>query len=101
MMKFKKGVKINGILPELAFVQPLIKEIAEKYSTDYTITSGVDGKHMTGSLHPLGGAIDIRTRDLYYPWQKQQMAAALRSCLTDEFDIVEEEDHIHIEFDPK
>ncbi len=33
------------------------------FGTDLVITSGKDGQHVAGSLHPLGLAVDLRTRD--------------------------------------
>ena len=65
-----------------------------------TITSVVDGVHSKGSLHYVGMAIDLRTR--YFNREKQvEIRADLASKLTDEFDVVLEKSHIHVEFDPK
>ena len=67
---------------------------------DFTITPCVERKHMTGSLHYAGAAIDVRTRDLQ-PADVQKLIARIESCLGDDFDVLLEVDHIHIEFQPK
>jgi len=104
-MKFKTGVKINGIKPEIALVMPLINEIVSKYDQKEgcVITSAVGGKHGRNSLHYVGYALDIRTRNMgvmgmYGPGE---CADELREALTDEFDVVLEKTHIHLEFQPK
>jgi len=64
------------------------------------ITSANDGKHGRNSLHYKDRAIDIRTRDL--PHEKiTALAAALQMELGDDWDVVVEKTHIHVEFDPK
>ena len=55
---------------------------------------------MAGSLHYSGAAIDVRTRDLQ-PADVQKIIARIKSCLGDDFDVLLEVDHIHIEFQPK
>jgi conjugal transfer mating pair stabilization protein TraG len=64
------------------------------------ITSGNDAQHMAGSLHYQDRALDFRTRDLS-PVDVQRWAAAIRSRLGPDYDVVIESDHIHIEHDPK
>jgi len=100
-MKTKYGVKINGVKPEM--VMGLL--IAEGYFnssgiSEMVVTSVVDGKHGVGSLHYVGYAADIRT------WAIQNdslpdFTKGLSEELGEEFDVVLEKDHIHIEFQPK
>ena len=100
-MKTKYGVKINGVKPEM--VMGLL--IAEGYFnsmgiSEMVVTSVVDGKHGRGSLHYVGYAADVRT------WAIQNEAlvdftTGLSEELGEEFDVVLENDHIHIEFQPK
>ena len=70
------------------------------------LTEGTGGKHMEGSLHYKGLAIDLRTNhtsDENAEW----VAKKLRSDLGPEYDVVLEYtnygeiSHLHIEFDPK
>jgi len=74
--------------------------VYEEAGHDFTITACVDGKHMTGSLHYAGAAIDVRTRELAAD-EVQKLIARIKSCLGDAFDVLLEVDHIHIEFQPK
>tara|TARA_R110000823_G_scaffold210943_3_gene341310 strand:+ start:3583 stop:3894 length:312 start_codon:yes stop_codon:yes gene_type:complete len=100
-MKTKYGVKIKGIKPEM--VLGLL--IAEGYFdsmgiSEMVVTSATDGKHGVGSLHYVGYAADVRT------WAIQDgdlidFTTGLSEELGEEFDVVLEKDHIHIEFQPK
>jgi hypothetical protein len=82
----------------------------QRYGQDCVITSGVDGQHNSGSLHPLGKAVDLRSRLL----EQETLSSILReigSVLGPMgFDIVAEREHdtgattgahIHIEYDPR
>tara|TARA_Y100000310_G_scaffold312514_1_gene359886 strand:- start:1701 stop:2024 length:324 start_codon:yes stop_codon:yes gene_type:complete len=63
------------------------------------ITSAVDRKHKRGSKHYSGQAIDLRSGDLDAA-QIANLAELLINALGDEFDVVVESTHIHIEYDP-
>lgn len=67
---------------------------------NFTVTSLNDSKHMRGSLHYKGRAFDLRTRDLsgILP---EVMKGKLEAVLGKDFDVVVENDHIHVEYDPK
>ena len=67
---------------------------------DYTvvITSGNDGKHMKNSKHYSNEAIDIRTNNMIDP---DTVALRIKGLLGKDFDVVLEQTHIHIEYDPK
>jgi len=101
-MKLKKGVKIMGIKPEIAFVMPIIDGVVNIYDKveGCVITSACDSKHGVGSRHYIGLGIDVRTRNMTEP-QQQYCATDLNDRLGEDFDVVLEKDHIHIEFDPK
>jgi hypothetical protein len=100
-MRFKNGVKIMGLQPELLAALAVCDDIYQKfYNTDMVVTSAVDGKHAITSLHYAGAAADLRTRNIdTVHWD--QLAEDLRLALTSEFDVVLEADHIHLEFQPK
>jgi hypothetical protein len=67
---------------------------------ELVITSVTDGKHSPNSLHYVGYAFDMRTRDLSQV-DKKNLAVDLREALGQEFDVVVEKTHIHVEFQPK
>lgn len=97
---FKKGVKINGVQPEIAMAFPVIAATYHAQGYDCIITSCCDGEHSDNSFHYVGLAIDVRTRIV--PTEDQPaLRDALASNLGDEFDVVLESDHMHIEFDPE
>lgn len=62
-----------------------------------TITSAKDGKHMSNSKHYSGNAIDIRTRDMK---EINDTAREIKFELGEDYDVIVEKDHIHIEYDP-
>ena len=65
-------------------------------SGEMVVTSVRDGKHKEHSLHYVGQAVDLRTRDFTDMW-----AHYLRNALGKDWDVVVESDHIHVEYDPK
>jgi hypothetical protein len=98
----KSNVRFHqGKLDELWEV-PLLKihDVFEMYELQTWITSADDSKHMAGSFHYLGLALDFRS----YYWLVHiapfELANKLAVVLGDEFDVVLEKDHIHIEYDP-
>jgi len=70
----------------------------EKYIM--TITSGneLTVKHMKGSKHYTGEAIDIRKLDMK---NIKIVVEEIKEYLGSSYDVIEEKTHIHIEYDPK
>lgn len=101
-MIFKNGVKLSGLQPEIVTALIVANEVYRERGRPegVTVTSVVDGKHMTGSKHYDGQAVDLRTF-YFHPGIQLEICDMLRSRLTDEYDVVLEKDHIHLEFDPK
>jgi len=66
---------------------------------DAIITFTTNGVHGEGSLHGEGNAIDLRTRDMTEE-QRNEVTETLRNELGDDYDVIDEGDHIHIEYDP-
>jgi hypothetical protein len=99
-MKLKTGIKIAGLKPELMLGMIVADGIAQReFGKELTITSVVDGVHMKGSKHYLGMAADFRTYDMQ-PGQAVSLTKRLKESLDEWFDIVQESDHIHFEYDP-
>jgi len=99
-MKFKDGVKINGIKPELTIGIIIANSVYKDHNYDLVITSVTDGKHSRTSLHYVGFAFDTRTRNVS-KIDLPLIQKDLQEALADEFDVVLEKDHFHIEFQPK
>ena len=101
MIKFKKGTRIAGVRTELILAILVAEGVYDEYDTDLVLTSVNDGRHSYTSLHYSGSAIDIRTRELPGANNIQAVGKAIRQGLSDEYDVVVESDHIHIEYQPK
>ena len=101
MVRYKRGVKIAGIQAPMAMALVTIKSVYNRFGYEVVVTSGLDGRHSEKSLHYVGRALDIRTRDIRTDAEKQELRAKIAEALTDEFDVVLEATHLHVEFDPK
>lgn len=108
----KPGVELAAL--DLAVMGPALdaaEYAARALGQDVaTITSGLEGEHMPGSLHYVGRAIDVRRADrvvlpdgnVRFPdaelARRQRDIIAAR--LGPDFDVVLEATHVHIEYDP-
>lgn len=80
--------------------------IADQLHAFYTgreveITSTLDGKHSKGSRHYSGLAFDIRNWYLTEESAIEDFIRDLRIKVENDYDIVRERTHIHVEFDPE
>ena len=99
-MRFKPGVKIYGLRSEMWAAMMVAQSVYDDLGVEFVVTSSADGRHSIKSKHYCGSAIDIRTREMSE--SKAEKAKDLISTwLTDEFDVIHESNHIHIEYDPK
>ena len=96
----KPGVDISGIRQELVLGLQIAQPIFAKHDVDMVITSCMDGKHGRASLHFVGQAADLRSRNLK-PSDWEIVADQLKTALGPQFDVVLEKDHFHLEFQPK
>ena len=55
---------------------------------------------MTGSKHYEGKALDLRTRDFSRD-TAEKITVKLQNNLGRDYDVVNEKEHIHVEYDPK
>ena len=62
MLFLKPGVRITGMRPEILLAAVAAMEAYRAAGHDLMVTACVDGKHMTGSLHYAGAAIDLRLK---------------------------------------
>jgi|APSaa5957512535_1039671.scaffolds.fasta_scaffold10843_6 hypothetical protein len=99
-MRLKNGVIWAQMHKSMEHAWEVCERVTwEVCDRDAVITSGRDGVHSQTSLHYEGKALDLRTRDLDTD-TVTKYAQALRQCLGDDYDIVIESDHIHVEYDP-
>ena len=95
----KSGVRVLGIRPELVLALQVVRESYASFGQlkDFVITSVVEGTHKRASLHYTGSAADLRRPVL----RAAEIVADAKGQLGDDFDVVLEGDHIHLEFQPK
>lgn len=100
-MKFKSGVDVSGMHDMMRYAFNALTAIHVEFGYESTITSGRDSKHGFKSKHYAGCAIDVRIRDLPTQLPHTKFAADIKTRLPFGFDVVTEQTHIHIEYDPK
>jgi len=98
-MKFKLGVSINGIRPELILGVMVVAREFERRNLDVVITSGTDGTHSRTSLHYAGQAVDFRTRHATQQ-QIDEIVTEVNEAIGEHFDCIAEQTHIHLEYQP-
>ncbi len=104
----KPHVQINGshFDPEIRLIIDVARETAPTL-TDETvwITSANDSKHKDGSAHYDDRAFDIRTKNIVgiadFPLVARQWVERMIVLLGDAYDVLLEENHIHVEYDPE
>lgn len=96
-MLIKAGVDISRLNREIRRALQIVSDILDLYGQDIVITSTYEGNHGAGSLHYANDAVDVRDPKPYIPDFENKVEAGLSV----DFDVVDEDDHIHIEYDPK
>jgi len=102
MLKIKKGVSLLGISnPMLVGIQ-IVASVYEKAGYDCVITSATEDPEVHGraSRHKSGNAADFRTNNVPKAEHKW-IETKCRECLGNNYDVVLEVDHLHVEYDPK
>lgn len=105
-MRFKidaaAPLKITGIRPELVAALMVAQRVFDDLGADFVVTSCAEhsAAHSNASLHYAGSAFDCRIHHMLIKHHAEAVKM-LKERLTDEFDVVLEKDHIHVEFQPK
>jgi len=92
-MLIKPGVQMRTLQ-----TQTLLAMLAADFLLhgELVVTAVSDGAHSPGSLHYVGYAFDCRL-----PEHPDSFVKELRLRLGQEFDVVPEKDHVHVEYQPK
>jgi hypothetical protein len=99
MIVIKDNVDVRGLHPKLWEMVYLIKPFFDNKGVDLMITSALDSdKHMFGSLHYLGAALDIRSQHIDFA---DELFNTIAELLPSGYDCVNERTHYHIEWQPK
>ncbi len=99
-LQFKAGVHLLGLRPEMVAAMNVVASIYQERNLDCVVTSAVDGQHGRNSCHFKGCGLDFRTRNVH-PSARNGLTEAIKSALGNEFDVVLEKDHLHVEWDPE
>lgn len=102
----KDGVHINGahFEPFMVKIIDAARETAPMLENGTVwITSATDSEHMEGSLHYTNRAFDIRIRNIIggVKHEARLWAERMQVALGDDYDVLLEHDHIHVEYDPE
>lgn len=82
--------------PELEKAIQAVDSILHAYGLHAVITSGNDGMHMADSCHYRNKALDFRIH--HWPDVKE-MAVRIQGHLGSRYDVVVEDDHLHVEYE--
>ncbi len=96
-MLIKAGVDISRLERNTRRALRRIDNIFLRHNQEMIITSTYEGNHGAGSLHYANQAFDVRLPDN----DREYIDAAIFEELSNDFDVLTEFDHIHIEYDPK
>lgn len=97
MIALKMGVRLHGIRPEIVMAVLIAEGIWSAADETLVITSVIDGEHMRASIHYTGGAVDFRV----VPDKMVGLRNKLAAAVGEDYDVVAEVDHIHVEWQPK
>jgi uncharacterized protein YcbK (DUF882 family) len=101
------SIKVNGkvsvkkMTPQILLADIIVSGIYKSHGYDCVITSGCDGDHMNGSLHYNGNAHDYRISNIDISNIGEIMLKEIREALGNEYDVILEKNHFHVEYDPK
>ena len=102
MLKFKNGVKIGNISPQLNTCIMVAKDVYAYYNLDCVITSVGDYRHSAVySEHYQGNASDIRTKNIPTAETVQEIMRKILSNLPLGFVLLYEGNHFHLAYRPK
>lgn len=102
-MKIKRGrysASIAGIKPEAVLGIIVCMTVFQELHHSFQLSSGIEGPHRDRRLHFVGLSFDISSGSIL-PQAQRTITCLLIERLGDEFDVVREKDHWHIEFQPK
>ena len=96
-MKIKPGATIAGLDIRMRPVLIVASKVWQSLNQELVVTSGLDGTHSPGSLHYYGLALDFRTR-YFNDTQQDHAGRLLAEKLGDSFVVVDEGNHIHVQY---
>ena len=98
-MRLKPEVNPSALRPELLLALVIAERVFEEFDYECVVTSLNDSAHSDTSLHYAGAAVDLRTRHMKD--DAQILTEKIRRNLTNDYDVILELNHIHIEYQPR
>lgn len=99
-MRIKQGVRIHGMKPETLIGMMITDSVYKSFGKELVVTSGTEGSHSERSKHYAGLAFDCRIR-YFDDKTKKHVEQALVRELGDDFIVLNESTHFHIQWSPK
>lgn len=100
MIRLVNRARVFGLTPYALFALLVAERAYAKFGFDCEVTCGPNGTHMRGSKHYVGNAFDLRTKHI--PEQiLPSIVKELTEALGEDYDVLLEATHLHVEFDPK
>ena len=97
-MLVKLGVDISRLNREIRRTLNIVENIHKSITNEEAVVSSTyEGNHMPSSLHYKNDAYDISSHQK----TKKVLRSRISLELGPDFDVVSEEYHVHIEYDPK
>ena len=102
MISVKPGVDLSLLQPQMALAAQVVAEIYRTYGCELVITGGCEPGHSPGGRHPIGLALDFRTRNVPAGFLGS-LGDKVQEALGEQYDTVEKRipPHLHVEFDPR
>lgn len=98
-MSIKPGVRVLGVRPEIVLALAILQDVFAKAGVPFVITSIMEGTHSRASLHYTGCAADLRRPP--DTARATELVGLAKAALGDDFDVLLESDHFHLEWQPK
>ena len=95
-MLIKCGVEISRLKREIRRALTIADKCYGLYGEELVITSTYEGNHSAGSLHYSNDAFDVRGVES----SNNRLVSELKIKLGNDYDVVLEASHIHVEYDP-
>ena len=107
LLNFKQGTVVRlldtALIPGLVALLTFMESILD--ITEITVTSVNEGRHMSGSLHYQGRALDIRSK-IYEPEKVAKVVAEFKQFYDRDYDLIweaqgEPNEHLHLQYNPR
>ena len=103
ILRIKPGVDLLGLQPQTTLAIAVAHSCytaVHKHGECVITEVGPTVEHSRGSRHYVGLTFDMRIHGL--PNREQAvLAKMIKESLTNQYDVVLEKDHIHVEYDPE